>query len=111
MIPLKYDLFIGAICTVAGVIALHRIGAFSFKKYTPALSAMAILLGLIAWASVTLVTFSGLTEHPEWLYSKGWTGSWSYSFGRFFMALYWLMTLVQITKYSPKHPKQVKVKL
>lgn len=102
MIPINYDVVISAICLALGIVTLFRLGVFSSKIYTPTLSALILCAGLMAWAIVTLVSISAITGHPIFLHSEGWQGGWGYTLSRFFMAVMWLLMLLQITFYSPR---------
>lgn len=107
MIPINYDLLISTICWIAGLIAAFRIGAFSKCQYTPTLSAITILSGLVAWSIIGLVSFSAVFEHPALFFSEGWKGSWGYTSSRFFMAITWFLTLLLIEFYAPKRREDV----
>lgn len=111
MLPINYDFIIGLVCTLVGIYYLYKINAFNKRKYTPALGCITIGVGLIAWSTITLVSFSGIIEYPSWLYNKGWVGSWGYTSSRLFMASMWYLVLVDINLYSPKNRKQSKFDL
>lgn len=107
MPPINYDVVISLVCVVLGATTLVRMGTFSKRKYTPTLSALIVCSGLIAWSIITLVSISAVTGHPTIFYSEGWQGGWGYTMSRFFMAVMWSLTLLQILYYSPRCRKAV----
>lgn len=109
--PIHYDVVISGLCFVIGVYTLGSIGAFTKKRYTPALAGMTVSVGIVAWALILLVSLSAIFEAPPWIYTKGWKGSWAYTVSRLPMAIMWLMALKQIKTYSPRCRKHVKAKL
>ena len=111
MLPIHYDVAISGFCFFAGLYTLWNIGAFTKKRYPPALAGMTVLVGIVAWLLIILVSLSAIFETPPWIYTQGWKGSWAYTASRLPMAIMWLMALTQIKTYSPRCRKQVKAKL
>lgn len=111
MIPINYDFIISLCCTAAGLVMLKRIGAFSHKRYTPPLSAIAVLVGLIGWSIITLVSLSAIYKSPPWMGVTNWKGTWGYTSSRVFMAIMWALMLAHVHLYSPKCKKTNKVEL
>ena len=111
MIPINYDFVISLMCSGAGLWMLNHIGAFTKKKYTPTLSAIAVCVGLIGWSIITLVSLSAVLETPPWMGTTGWKGTWGYTASRAFMAIMWILMLLHVELYAPRTKKQVKEKL
>ena len=109
MIPINYDFVISLMCIGAGLWMLHHIGAFSKKNYTPSLSGIAILVGLIGWCVVAMVSLSAIYQSPPWMGTTGWKGTWGYTTSRSFMAIMWVLMLLHVELYAPKTKRKSKV--
>lgn len=110
MIPLNYDVIISIFCLLAGIYAMRCIGCFS-NRYTPALAAIMISAGLVAWLTITLLSLSAIFKTPPWGYVEGWKGSWGYTASRVFMAVMWILSLVHVSIYAPKFKSESKAEL
>lgn len=112
MTPVSYDLILACVCGFSGFyVMLWKLHMFNMKKYTPVLSSMVVLLGVLSWSIVALASYSNMVQQPYWAYSVGWYGSYIYTTSRVLSTISWMLLLFHICKYSPKRKSEVKAEI
>lgn len=107
MNPISVDFIMGVICACVGLYMLiWRLNACNPRKYTPALCSIAVLVGMLAWSTLALVSYSTLLGYPDWLHTAGWKGSWGYTNVRIGLAIFYILSMIHMCKYAPKSKKE-----